>query len=131
PVSWHLPRDTPEVPEQYRDAGFWAITKLEDVRAASMDHETFSSDLRRGGQSFRSEDPATVMPATFLEMDPPEHTRFRQIMSAAFTPKAVAALSAKIDERAAQIVDRVSGGGSFDFVAEVSAKLPMLTVADL
>jgi cytochrome P450 len=52
-------------------------------------------------------------------------------MSAAFTPKSVARISGKINERAAQIVDRVAGAGKIDFVREVSRKLPMLTVADM
>ena len=42
PVSWHPPRHAPEVPEQFQDAGFWAITKNEDVTAISQDHETYS-----------------------------------------------------------------------------------------
>jgi cytochrome P450 len=31
--------------------------------------------------------PNLVQPPTFLGMDPPQHTRYRQVMSAAFTPK--------------------------------------------
>ena len=131
PVSWHPPRHAPEVPEQFQDAGFWAITKNEDVTAISQDHETYSSDLRRGGQGFRAIDWTRPRASTFLSMDPPDHTQYRKIMSAAFTPKAVAQLSEKINERAEQIVDRVQGIGDFDFVTELSARLPMLTVADL
>jgi cytochrome P450 len=52
-------------------------------------------------------------------------------MSAAFTPKGVARLTDKINERAAQIVDRVAGAGKIDFVTEVAARLPMLTIADM
>ncbi|QJY48037.1 cytochrome P450 [Pseudonocardia broussonetiae] len=131
PVSWHLARHVPEIPADQVDAGFWAITRRDDITRISQDHETFSSDRHRGGVSFRSTDRAAAGPPTFLEMDPPSHTRYRQIMSAAFTPKAVARLSDKIGARAEQIVDRVVGGGAFDFVREVAAKLPMLTVADL
>jgi cytochrome P450 len=131
PVSWHAPRHTPEVPGEYQQAGFWAITKKDDITFASQNHQLFSSAQRNGGITFRALDPTRTGPATFLEMDPPDHTRYRQIMSAAFTPKAVGRLSEKITARAEEIVDAVSGGGEFDFVTDVSAKLPMLTVADL
>ncbi|GAB6925031.1 cytochrome P450 [Rhodococcus qingshengii] len=131
PVSWHRARETPEIPEKYRDVGFWAITKHEDITAISLDHQTFSSDQRRGGQMFRSQDWDIVGASHFLTMDPPDHTRYRKIMSAAFTPKAVARLSQKINERAEQIIDRVIDAGEFDFVTDVSARLPMMTVADL
>lgn len=131
PVSWHLPRQVVGVPDEDMDAGFWALTKRDDINLASQDHSTFSSDQQRGGMTFRSLNRATLGPPTFLSMDPPFHTRYRQVMSAAFTPKAVGRLREQIEARAAQIVDRVVGGGRFDFVHEVSAKLPMLTVADL
>lgn len=131
PVSWHLPRHVPEVPAEDVDAGFWAITKRDDITLVSQDHETFSSDQDKGGMAFRSQNRATQAPPTFLAMDPPFHTRYRQIMSAAFTPKAVRRLSDQITARAEQIVARVVGGGEFDFVREVSSRLPMLTVADL
>lgn len=131
PVSWHERRAVTDVPEQYLDAGFWAITKRDDINLVSQDHETFSSDQYKGGMTFRSLNPEIQGPPTFLSMDPPAHTRYRQIMSAAFTPKAVARLSEQINARAEQIVGDVVGAGSFDFVKEVAAKLPMLTVADL
>jgi cytochrome P450 len=64
-------------------------------------------------------------------MDPPLHTAYRQVFSRHFTPKAIARLSDKLESRAEEIVDRVAGAGDIDFVKEVSAKLPMLTIADL
>ncbi|WP_426323273.1 cytochrome P450 [Microbacterium sp. E-13] len=131
PVSWHGSRHVTDVPEEYQEAGFWALTKKEDITFASQSHHIFSSDQANGGVSFRAIDRSTAAPPTFLTMDPPDHTRYRQIMSAAFTPKAVTRLSEKINERAEQIVSAVEGGGEFDFVKDVAAKLPMLTVADL
>ncbi|WP_349428870.1 cytochrome P450 [Microbacterium sp. LWS13-1.2] len=131
PVSWHESRHVTDVPEEYHEAGFWALTKKEDITFASQNHQIFSSDQANGGVTFRAIDRSAAAPPTFLTMDPPNHTRYRQIMSAAFTPKAVNRLSEKINERAEQIVSAVEGGGEFDFVKDVAAKLPMLTVADL
>lgn len=131
PVSWHRPFETPEMsPQIHGEVGFWAVTRAQDIRSVSENHEMFSSG-RPGTVSMRPQHPDYISPPTFLEMDPPFHTRYRQLMSRAFTPKAVGALSMKIRERAAQIVDRVIGAGEIDFVSEVSAKLPMLTIADM
>jgi cytochrome P450 len=131
PVSWHRPLEVPEMPaEVHGEAGFWAVTLAEDIRFVSENHELFGSG-EPGSMGFRPAHPAFKYTPTFLGMDPPFHTRYRQIMSRAFTPKAVNVLSEKIKQRAAQIVDRVVGGGEIDFVTEVSAKLPMLTVADM
>lgn len=130
PVSWHPPYEVPDLPaDVHGERGFWAVTRAEDIRHVSQNHDIFSSAAGRVG--FRPRNPAMVLAPTFLEMDPPEHTRYRQIMSAAFTPKAVTRLVAQIEERAEQIVGAVVGTGTFDFVEQVAAKLPMLTVADM
>jgi cytochrome P450 len=129
PVSWHKPIEEPEIPpELHGEAGFWAVTRAQDIQYVSQNNELFSSD---GSVSLQPRHPDLVQPPTFLEMDPPKHTRYRRIMSAAFTPRGVARLSEKINQRAAQIIDRVVGAGKIDFVTEVSARLPMLTIADM
>ena len=130
PVSWHPPlEDEGLPPEVHKEAGFWAVTRYADIQFASQHQDLFSSAL--GGTQIRPRDPAMSFSASFLEMDPPEHTRYRQVMSAAFTPKAVARLNDKIAERAKRIVGNVVGAGDIDFVVDVSAKLPMLTIADM
>jgi cytochrome P450 len=130
PVSWHQPIEDPELPrEVHGETGFWAVTRAADIQYVSQNNELFGSAA--GSVQLRPRHPGLIQPPTFLEMDPPQHTRYRQVMSAAFTPKGVARLSGKISQRAAQIVDRVVGAGEIDFVEEVSARLPMLTVADM
>lgn len=130
PVSWHKPLENPLLPpEVHGQAGFWAVTLAEDIRFVSLNHEQFSNAL--GGISFRPLLPGMFPPVSFLEMDPPDHTRYRQIMSAAFTPRAVARINAKIEERAVQIVSDLVGAGDIDVVEDLSAKLPMLIVADM
>jgi cytochrome P450 len=130
PVSWHLPLEDSELPpEVHKEVGFWAVVRAEDVTYVSQNHEIFSSEA--GTTSLRPANPAMQLERTFINMDPPRHTAYRKVMSAAFTPKAVAKLSEKIAQRAEQIIDRVVGAGEIDFVAEVSSKLPMLTVADM
>lgn len=131
PVSWHEPLETPGIhPEEHGERGFWAIVRVDDIRHVSENNLTFSS-ARPGVISARPVHPAYVLPASFTEMDSPLHGKFRMSMSRGFTPKAVKLLGDKIQLRATQIVDRVVGAGDFDFVSEVSSRLPMLTVADL
>jgi cytochrome P450 len=130
PVSWHEPLEDPGLPrEVHGEAGFWAVTRAADIQYVSQNNETFSS--AEGNISFRPQHPDLIQPPTFLQMDPPQHTRYRQIMSAAFTPKSVARLAEKINQRAMEIVGSVVGAGEIDFVKEVSARLPMLTIADM
>ncbi|CAB3741019.1 Methyl-branched lipid omega-hydroxylase [Paraburkholderia sediminicola] len=124
-VSWHRPMDGQGFP--HNEAGFWAVTKAADIRYVSQNHELFSSAISRTLHAR----PTPPFDPSMLLSDPPEHERYRQMISAAFTPKAVGRLVEKIEQRAGEIVDRVVGAGNIDFVHEVSSRLPMLTIADL
>jgi cytochrome P450 len=64
-------------------------------------------------------------------MDPPEHGRYRALVSAAFTPKAIAKITARIEADAARIVDSLVGAGDIDFVTDCASRLPLATFADI
>lgn len=132
PVSWHLPmQDIAVPPEVHQEKGFWAVVKADDITYVSQNQELFSSDQQITNIMLRPRVPEMINAPSFLEMDPPLHTKYRRTISAAFTPKAVRRLADQINDRAAQIIDRVRGAGEIDFVDEVAAKLPMMTVADM
>jgi cytochrome P450 len=129
PVSWHSPLEGSVPRDAHEQTGFWAVTRAEDITFVSQRHELFSSAL--GGSTMQPVESGNDQRLVILDMDPPVHTAYRKVISAAFTPKAVARLSQQIESRAEQIIDRVAGGGNIDFVTEVASKLPMMTVADL
>ncbi|MFC5745663.1 cytochrome P450 [Actinomadura rugatobispora] len=126
PVSWHPPID---VPYQHDQQGFWAVTRAADITAVSRNSELFQS---RYGTTL---DPVSVEEATgatfILTMDPPEHSRYRSLISAAFTPRAVRQITERIERNAAAIVDSLIGAGDIDFVHACSNRLPMTTVSDI
>ncbi|WP_062202858.1 cytochrome P450 [Demequina salsinemoris] len=130
PVSWHEPMEDLDLTfADHGQEGYWAVVRAADVSYVSNHHELFSS--AKGHTMLHPARPEMAVAAAFLDQDPPEHTAFRKVMSSYFTPKAVKRLSDRIEERAAQIVDRVVGAGDIEFVEAVSSRLPMLTVADL
>lgn len=131
PVSWHRPLHVDYPAELHHERGFWAVVKADDIAYVSRNHELFSSDQQVNNIMLRPRYPESISRPSFLEMDPPMHTKYRKIMAQAFTPRGVRRLTDKINERAEQIVSRVVGAGDIDFVEEVSSKLPMLTVADM
>lgn len=128
PVSWHPPLETPELPGwKHREAGFWAVTTVADIVEVSRHHELFSSGL---GQVNLRPAPFQVSP-NMLVMDPPLHSVYRRLVSDAFTPRAVARLQGRIRRRARKIVERAATLGELDLVREISAQLPLHTLADL
>jgi cytochrome P450 len=75
-----------------------------------------------------------VLRRMMLNMDPPDHSRLRRLLSRSFTPRAVAALTGAIEATAARLVDRMIDGaaeGRCDFAKEVAADLPLITLADV
>ncbi len=112
--------------------GFWAVLTHELMNRVLRDPGTFSSHL--GGTQIR--DPGTAAMLEFvqrmmLNQDPPQHTRLRRLLMRSFTPSAVAELEATISARAERLVSAVVHRGHADFAKEVSAELPLLTLADI
>jgi cytochrome P450 len=122
PVYWH--------PEPH-GRGFWAVTRYHDVRAVGRDPKTYSS--YKGGILIDDPDgPAlTASRNMMLMMDPPQHTRYRQLVSRQFTPHSTQALRPRIEELAARIIDRVSARGECDLVRDIAGELPSYVIADL
>ena len=70
--------------------GFWAITKYADVVQISKDPYTFSS--WRGGTNIKDYPPDSldIIRMLMLNMDPPQHNKFRRLTSTGFTPRMIA-----------------------------------------
>jgi cholest-4-en-3-one 26-monooxygenase len=104
------------------------------VQAIGRDPVTYSSDQDRGGVT-PLEEPETAAegPAgkILLAMDPPEHTRYRQLVNRGFTPRMVNALEPRIREMTTRILDRAIAKGACDFVMDVAAELPVEVIAEL
>jgi cholest-4-en-3-one 26-monooxygenase len=113
------------------DQGFWAVTKYDDVVAVSKDPTTFSS--YRGTALLRDlpkedlDQTRTIM----LNMDPPQHSKYRKLVSQGFTPRMTNALEPRIRKATVEILDQVAQRGSCDFVREIAAELPLIVIAEL
>jgi cytochrome P450 len=85
-----------------RFGGFWAVTTYAEVRSVAKD-----------AAAFRSSDGVTIphfggsVPVVPLEVDPPEHSRYRKMLHPWFTPKAVAAWEAHVRRVVRDVADRV------------------------
>lgn len=122
----------------FDDSGYWAVTRHEDVKYISTHPELFSSNLNTAVIRFNesiSRDQIEVQKMIMLNMDPPEHTRVRQIVQRGFTPRAIRSLEDALRERAGSIVEtalaNAAADGSFDFVTNVAVELPLQAIAEL
>ena len=112
--------------EQY---GFYALSRFADVLAAHRDWESFSSS--HGIELFSlSKDPEEIRQyRQLIMMDPPEHERFRALVSRVFTPRAVTALEPMIREVICGYLDPLDDASEFDAVADFSAPFPFEVIS--
>jgi cytochrome P450 len=109
--------------EESDGRGFWSVTRYEDVLYVSRHTELFSS-----ASGIRLEDmDAEECEArrTIMEMDPPQHSRYRRLVSRPFSPRAVADYEGAVRDLAREVLDEVHAEASFDFVSRVARQLPM------
>ena len=66
-----------------------------------------------------------------IHMDPPRHTKLRNLINRGFSPSMIRKMERYLEEIAEQIVDGVSARGECDFVTDVAAELPLLVIAEL
>ena len=66
-----------------------------------------------------------------LNLDPPDHTRIRKLVSKAFTVRRVEALRPRIQELVDETLDRVAGTGTWDVVDELAFPLPFQVITEL
>ena len=100
------------------DAGFWSVTKAEDVHTVSRDWETYSS-----AQNIIIADhavPVGLVQGMFIGMDPPKHDRIKALFQRAFTPKAIARHEPEVRAITAGVMDRLEGRETCDLVTEVA-----------
>jgi len=111
--------------------GFWAITKYADVVAVSKDPRTYSS--ARGGTNLMDLPPEelSIVQMMMVNMDPPKHNKFRNLVSKGFTPRMIAQMEPLIRKAAARTVDAVATRGECDFVPSIAGDLPLIIIADL
>ncbi len=122
PVHWHEEKD---------GAGFWCVTKYEDVKQVSRNPLVYSSWLGGTNIPDRPEEALAGMRMIMLNMDPPQHVKFRRIVQRGFTPQMTAKQEGYLRGLAKRIVDAVAHRGECEFVEELAAELPLQVICEL
>ena len=102
---------------------------------ASTSHRICDSVLRDRRFCVGQPDGAPSDPAefnmSFLDMNPPDHTRLRRLATPAFSPKAVATYTGRIERVVGGLLDRAAADGEFDLVSAFAGPLPIAVITDL
>ena len=72
-----------------------------------------------------------VEPPAMVIVNPPDHTRYRQLVAQSFTPRATDTLSTRVTEVTSALIDRLARTPSPDLIADFAAELPIAIIAEL
>jgi cytochrome P450 len=114
PVHW-----TSKITEYPEEDGYWSVTKADDVRAVSLDWETYSSATGITALT-NAIMPVDLISAMFIGMDPPKHDRLKALFQRGFTPKRIAEHEDEIRAITIGVLDRVAGREACDLVTDVA-----------
>jgi cytochrome P450 len=129
----------PKYPERFLEGspfppgpGYFAVTRYEDVWAASRNPELFCSG--QGSNIVDLPQELNEFYGSMINMDDPKHFRLRSIVSKGFTPRHVTDLEDRIRAKCVEIIDRMVAAhpdGSADFVHEFAGPLPLEIICSM
>ena len=122
PVFWY---DRPNVDP------FWAITKHADIIELSKQPDIFLNAPRLAVFSRDLPPPEEGTARHLLNMDPPEHARYRRVASGWFTPRAIQAMDGKVARVTHEVLNQAAEKTGGDFVQEISAPITIAVIAEM
>ncbi|MFB7616366.1 cytochrome P450 [Kitasatospora sp. NPDC056181] len=115
----------------------WLVTRYADARQALADSRLSKNPLHHSTQAHSTgrvgipgERQANLM-THLLNIDPPDHTRLRRLVSKAFTPRRVAEFEPRVQQLTDRLIDGFAERGSADLIHEFAFPLPIYAICDL
>ncbi|MFI1100276.1 cytochrome P450 [Streptomyces melanogenes] len=109
----------------------WIVTRYADVRQLMADPRLSLDKAHAAPGNYQGLTLPPTLDANLLNMDPPDHTRIRRLVTKAFTPGRVEQMRPDIQALADQLLDAVADQGHADLIAEFAAPLPITVICDL
>jgi len=122
PVFWY---DRPNVEP------FWVITKHADIIEIGKQPTVFLNAPRLAVFTLDLPPPAEGESRHLLNMDPPDHAKYRRVTSHWFTPRSIQVLDGKVARVTRDVIDDAARHDGGDFVRDVTAKITIAVIAEM
>ncbi|MHB9852534.1 cytochrome P450 [Streptomyces krungchingensis] len=123
----------------YEPTDQWLVPHHADVSALLRDrrlgrtyqHRFTHEDFGRTAPSPEHEPFHVLNDHGMLDLEPPDHTRIRRLVSKAFTPRTVERLKPYVERLAGELVERLVAAGGGDLLSDVAEPLPVAVIAEM
>jgi cytochrome P450 len=110
----------------------WLVTRADEVRRVLIDPRFSSGHQNLSPVRAIPKDMRVTLPGLFIQMDPPEHTRYRRALTAQFTVARMRVMRDRIAEIVSDHLDAMDKTGSrTDLVAAFARPIPLLVICEL
>ena len=117
----------------------WLVSRHSDVNALLRDRRLGRSYLHVASHEAWGRTPPPADQAPFwdllavqmIDMEPPDHTRLRRMVTKAFTPRTVEGLRPRIEGIVGDVIEHARGLGEFDLIADLLELVPVTVIAEL
>ena len=123
-------------PIEQNELGFWALwryAEAHDVLRARMsvqdDKVTHAGPMSDVYEQVYAEKGIDAGIVSMLDLDPPDHTRLRKLVSKAFTPRTIDTLTPSVEKLVAESLDRIADGGTVDLIDTLAFPLPFTVIS--
>lgn len=126
-----------EAPVYHVPGGSFVLTRYADVFATlrsnrvSRDVEANAIIDENDERAMRRRQRRRGGAKTILNLDPPDHTRLRRLVSKAFTPRAIEALRPRIEKMVEERLDRAADAGQIELIDSLAFPVPFLVISEL
>jgi cytochrome P450 len=145
PVVWFDPEDDPELHQNHWEhflglrqhgpvvfspagEGIWVLTEHSTVQPALSDSTRFSSAVISGLKKNRVAPASQLIP---VQLDPPDHTRYRRLLNPAFSPAVVQEQEAMIRGHCIAAIEALPRPGEIEFMTDFARQFPTIVFLEL